>query len=541
MGVTCNHPWIDGTGCAISGSGEIQKYLGAPLGIDIHPTKLHDYCLDKISARLTSWSSKLLSFTGRTILIRHVLQAIPIYHMMFVETSKRTCDKLEKIFREFLWGHKTAGGKKLALVAWDKLTRPRAEGGLGFKNMQAHSQALLTKWVTEALDSPNTEWAQLFRANLGLMTWENGKNMRRQGYNILDRILLGKITAFGRQNYTAGLWKAWLPLRFNLSLHPQNAVLPSRWRISDVINSMPEFGNQESHVRMQITTTLARLHIKNLIDLKNLQDTDNETWERRLVRIRGIDRFILEEASLLLDTLYTTWEISGDIDQEASAWKWLDQEKDLSCFSLKNKHAYTLLSKMPADTERWNRRWNCTNSEDPWRRRWAKLWHSDLPTRGKTFLWRILAHGLYTGARAFKLGFTDVNCLCCPDRLESISHIFLECKHATASWNSLRRMHTKATGFQAFPTCITFLAVLDCCLEVKSRNSAFLFLLYATLWNLWLARNAQLHEGTSRYFSAELLTSQASDLIFAVCTRCRPGPKLAQLRKARWWIDASCP
>jgi hypothetical protein len=92
--------------------------------------------------------------------------------------------------------------------------------------MQAHAAALLSKWITEELDDPETEWALLFKANLALMSWRNGQIMRKHGYSISDRILLDTISAYRKQHYTAGLWRAWLPLRFNLYLHPKKAVLP---------------------------------------------------------------------------------------------------------------------------------------------------------------------------------------------------------------------------------------------------------------------------------------------------------------------------
>jgi hypothetical protein len=82
--------WVTETGCHISKVGEIQKYLGAPWGVGLSEAQLHTYCLDRISDRLRLWSARMLSFTGRVLLIKHVLQAIPIYHMMFVRTPTKT-------------------------------------------------------------------------------------------------------------------------------------------------------------------------------------------------------------------------------------------------------------------------------------------------------------------------------------------------------------------------------------------------------------------------------------------------------------------
>jgi hypothetical protein len=90
--------WLTELGCSISKPGQVQRYLGAPWGIGLSDAQLHNFCLDRISDRLKTWSARTLSFTGRVILVKHVLQAIPIYHMMFVKTPQQTAKKMERIF-----------------------------------------------------------------------------------------------------------------------------------------------------------------------------------------------------------------------------------------------------------------------------------------------------------------------------------------------------------------------------------------------------------------------------------------------------------
>jgi hypothetical protein len=138
------------------------------------------------------------------ILVKHVLQAIPIYHMMFVKTPQQTAKKMECIFQSFLWGYNAEGGRKMALVSWNKLICVKAEGGLGLKDLYQHSAALLGRWVTEALDNPHTEWAQMFTTNASLAKWVQHKQFRRAGYTIADRLLSGKVNSFGKLAYTSG-------------------------------------------------------------------------------------------------------------------------------------------------------------------------------------------------------------------------------------------------------------------------------------------------------------------------------------------------
>lgn len=82
--------WLTTIGCRISEPGKVQKYLGAPIGCNLKSSQLHDFFLDQISKRIKGWANKLLSFIGKVLLIKHVLQSISIYHMMYIETPVGT-------------------------------------------------------------------------------------------------------------------------------------------------------------------------------------------------------------------------------------------------------------------------------------------------------------------------------------------------------------------------------------------------------------------------------------------------------------------
>lgn len=55
---------------------------------------------------------------GRAILLKHMLRAIPAYHLMILELQLTGYRELEKIYRRFLWGSSQAKGNKKALIAW---------------------------------------------------------------------------------------------------------------------------------------------------------------------------------------------------------------------------------------------------------------------------------------------------------------------------------------------------------------------------------------------------------------------------------------
>ena len=64
------------------------------------------------------------------MLIKSIMVVIPNHVMQGVALLNHLCEKLDKINRDFLWGSSTEK-KKLHLVGWSKIIRPKDEGGLG--------------------------------------------------------------------------------------------------------------------------------------------------------------------------------------------------------------------------------------------------------------------------------------------------------------------------------------------------------------------------------------------------------------------------
>jgi hypothetical protein len=50
--------------------------------------------------------------------------------------------KIEALFRSFLWEVGKQTGRKLHLISWEKVTKPYLEGALQFKNIHTQNLAL---------------------------------------------------------------------------------------------------------------------------------------------------------------------------------------------------------------------------------------------------------------------------------------------------------------------------------------------------------------------------------------------------------------
>eukprot|EP00253_Pinus_taeda_P031159 PITA_31159 len=110
-----------------------SKYLGTPL-IDsaIKHTSWH-LLLEKIENHLSLWTYRALNMASRLVLVKAVLQAMPLYLFSVLAALKWVLKNIKDIQRTFLWG---SSGKncKWVLVKWSTICTPNKQGGLGLRD-----------------------------------------------------------------------------------------------------------------------------------------------------------------------------------------------------------------------------------------------------------------------------------------------------------------------------------------------------------------------------------------------------------------------
>lgn len=67
---------------------------------------------------------------------------------------------MERIQKRFLWSG-VEEKKRIPLVAWDKVCRPKNKGGLGIKALKTFNKALLAKQLWRAYDTKK-DWNQIW-------------------------------------------------------------------------------------------------------------------------------------------------------------------------------------------------------------------------------------------------------------------------------------------------------------------------------------------------------------------------------------------
>lgn len=67
------------------------------------------------------------------------------------------------------WWSQQDNEHKMHWLSWEKLMKPKGEGGLGFRDIHSFNLAMLAKQGWRLLMNPESLCAQLLRANIMLM------------------------------------------------------------------------------------------------------------------------------------------------------------------------------------------------------------------------------------------------------------------------------------------------------------------------------------------------------------------------------------
>lgn len=87
---------------------------------------------------------KNLSCAAREVLLKANAQSVPTYPMIFLKLSPLICRKLTSVVSNYWWGS-SLDNHKIPWLRWEKLTHPRSQGGIGFRDFSLFNQAMLGK------------------------------------------------------------------------------------------------------------------------------------------------------------------------------------------------------------------------------------------------------------------------------------------------------------------------------------------------------------------------------------------------------------
>lgn len=116
--------------------------------------------LEKMDADIPSWTFRELNMVSHLILIKEVLQFMPLYLFSVLAAPKWILKAIKNLQRGFLWGNMKQK-RKWALVKWNTVFLSKTSRGIELRDPQHNNTVMGAciwwKWISD----PHTPWAIL--------------------------------------------------------------------------------------------------------------------------------------------------------------------------------------------------------------------------------------------------------------------------------------------------------------------------------------------------------------------------------------------
>lgn len=112
-----------------------SKYLGIRLLDKALRNSSWESLLTTFLKRLSSWTYRAFNLPSCLILLKSVLQALPVYTFSALAAPNFVLSAIKTLQRNFLWQGVKAG-KKFALINWEKLCKPKGQDLRGLGNQR---------------------------------------------------------------------------------------------------------------------------------------------------------------------------------------------------------------------------------------------------------------------------------------------------------------------------------------------------------------------------------------------------------------------
>uniref|UniRef100_A0A803PV21 Reverse transcriptase n=1 Tax=Cannabis sativa TaxID=3483 RepID=A0A803PV21_CANSA len=319
----------------------------------------------------------------------------------------------------------THGSHGVSWMSWQRLSRHKDVGGLGFRNLRDYNMAFLGKQGWRLVTNDNSLVAKIYKArhysNGSFFSAELGPNRSfiwRSLWEAKSLVRMGARKAIGDGKSTMILNEPWLPgtgCNFITTSHP------------------------------------------NLVGrtVDSLMKMEEKVWDEELI----YDMFTEEESMRILAIQL------GD-SAAVDTWSWSEEKSGVYSVS----SGYKLLQQQSGA-------WPCTGAETCWQ----KLWQMQVPAKVHHLVWRAMSGCLPTKVQlTTKHVHVDLTCPLCNVEVESIAHVLLHCPFARSCWN------ISMVGYNGEAATDFFSWFGD--LLAKNQQSVVEEAAMVA-WRIWLARN----------------------------------------------------
>nr|XP_025664883.1 uncharacterized protein LOC112763420 [Arachis hypogaea] len=359
---------------------DLRKYLGVPILHSKVTKHTFEGIINKLHVRLNSWKASSLSLAGRTTLVKSVLSSMPIYNMHSALLPTATCNSIDRICRNFIWGD-TDQNKKVHLLNWKKICEPKQSGGLGIRHAGQMNQAFMMKAGWGLIARKDDLWARILRSKYGC------------GNDTIPKV--------AKRRNNSNLWKGICASWDNVE---RNCI----WRVGDGSQIrfwdhywVPGVGRlRDSAIQVSNSVNLSEM-LMDFLDVSGLWDVGKL---QRMLPEEIIKKIVaISPPSPWKEADHLAWGLSSD-------------------GSFSTKSAYQL---------------NMENQHAP-NKNFRLVWNWQGPERIRTFLWLVTHNAILTNSEKRRRHLTnDDTCPRCRSHEESTIHVLRDCPYAMSIWNRL--------------------------------------------------------------------------------------------------------
>jgi hypothetical protein len=413
-----------------------ERYLGLPISVGKSKKRTFEYIKKKIWNIIQGWQEKLLSKAGKEILIKAVAQSIPTYVMSCFDLTKGVCDELSMIIARYWWSQQDKTNK-IHWLSWEKLTRSKKKGGLGFRDLHLFNLAMLSRQAWRLLINPDTLCGQVLKAKY----FPNSDIL-----HCVPRV---------------GISYTWRSILKGVELLKEGLI----WRIGngEKVKIWEDPWLPKGSTRKPITPRRSCL----LTRVDELIDPSTGGWDEQLI----LDNFWLEDATEILRI---------PVDVHTEDWPaWYFDAKGL--FSVKSAYKVAVARRDAVTCHDASTSGTAGGGEGDCK--WHKIWHLKVPNKVQMFIWRLAHNSLPVRKNVANRGIElDTKCPVCRRMDEDCGHLFFKCKFAKLCWRLMNMEFIRIELMKCRSGVDTIGKIWE--LEETIQLKVIIF-----LWRWWSARN----------------------------------------------------
>jgi len=423
------------------------QYLGTPLGANMRKAASWQKIIEKVQTRLKAWKSNCLSRAGRLILIKSVLNSLPLYYLSLFKVPKKVANDIVRLQRKFLWcGSKE--GRYMPLVNWEVVMKQKSEGGLGVGDIVSKNAALLLKWWWRFASEEDALWKTVVQAihneKEGRIPDEKHSNIPGPWQNV-KRLLNDQGSAS-------------LQFLQQLRVEVGNGEKTRFW----------EDPWMQDGVLKQVFPELYKLSTQKHNVIARMGWFEGQEWRWVLAWRRELTHEEIQKVDALQRCLQ-----HYKVDQSKDDRLWWGTEK-----------CYTVKALQKQLSSRDSSRDSCDNLV-------CKAWMKLAPPKVEFFMWLALLGKLNTKEVLWRKGILQedqLECPFCSAPKETVDHILMDCPTSWEIWSLIAKdMH------QNIPKPMTFRQHFEGWITRKWNNTImkkfWQSTFFAIAWSLWKMRN----------------------------------------------------